>query len=133
VRLASILSTPFVTSNRTSLLVGAISIANVMLVSVTERTREIGIRMAIGARRRDVLVRFFAEATLLSLIGGAIGLTLGAALSVYMANVGEWPVRLSAPVAGATLVLAGLSGVIAGFYPAWRASRLDPIDALRYE
>lgn len=116
-----------------SLIVGAIGIANVMLVSVTERTREIGIRMAVGARGRDVLVQFLVESLLLATVGGAIGLALGAGLAEYMAIQGDWPVLLSFGVMGITLLLAAASGILAGFYPALRASRLDPIDALRYE
>ena len=116
-----------------SLIVGAIGIANVMLVSVTERTREIGIRIAIGARGRDVLVQFLTEAVVLAAAGGVLGLLLGAAVSRIMALQAGWPTLLSAPVMAAAVALAGLAGVAAGFYPALRASRLDPIDALRFE
>jgi putative ABC transport system permease protein len=116
-----------------SLVVGAIGIANVMLVSVTERTREIGIRMAVGARGRDVLFQFLTEAVVLAAIGGLVGLGLGAAASWIMAVKAEWPTLLSPSVMAGTVLLAGMAGVVAGFYPALRASRLDPIDALRYE
>jgi len=116
-----------------SLLVGAIGIANVMLVSVTERTREIGIRMAVGARGRDVLLQFLTEAVVLALVGGLLGLGLGAAVAKVMAVKAQWPTLLSPAVMGGTVLLAGLAGIAAGFYPALRASRLDPIDALRYE
>jgi putative ABC transport system permease protein len=116
-----------------SLLVGAIGIANVMLVSVTERTREIGIRMAIGARGRDVLVQFLTEAVVLASLGGLAGLALGIGVAKLVASRAEWPTLLSPPVMMGTVLLAGLSGVVAGFYPALRASRLDPIEALRYE
>jgi putative ABC transport system permease protein len=116
-----------------SLLVGAIGIANVMLVSVTERTREIGIRMAVGARGRDVLFQFLTEAVVLAVVGGLLGLGLGTGVAKYMALQAQWPTLLSAPVMGATMLLAGLAGIVAGFYPALRASRLDPIDALRFE
>jgi putative ABC transport system permease protein len=116
-----------------SLIVGGIGIANVMLVSVTERTREIGIRMAVGGRSRDILVQFLTEAVVLASVGGAIGLVLGVITSKWMATRFDWPTLLSAPVMAGTMLLAGLAGVVAGFYPALRASRLDPIDALRFE
>jgi putative ABC transport system permease protein len=116
-----------------SLVVGAIGIANVMLVSVTERTREIGIRMAVGARGRDVLFQFLIEAVVLAAIGGLVGLGLGTIVSYVMAVKAEWPTLLSPGIMAGTVLLAGLAGVVAGFYPALRASRLDPIDALRYE
>ena len=116
-----------------SLLVGAIGIANVMLVSVTERTREIGIRMAVGARGRDVLFQFLTEAVVLAVVGGLLGLGLGTGVAKYMAAQAQWPTLLSAPVMFGTMLLAGFAGVVAGFYPALRASRLDPIEALRFE
>jgi putative ABC transport system permease protein len=116
-----------------SLIVGAIGIANVMLVSVTERTREIGIRMAVGARGRDVLFQFLTEAVVLASVGGVIGLVFGIGISKWMAMKFDWPSLLSPPVMGATMLLAGFAGVVAGFYPALRASRLDPIEALRFE
>jgi putative ABC transport system permease protein len=116
-----------------SLLVGAIGIANVMLVSVTERTREIGIRMAVGARGRDVLFQFLTEAVVLAAVGGLAGIALGAGVSWIMAVKAQWPTLLSPGVMVGSVGLAGLAGVVAGFYPALRASRLDPIDALRYE
>ncbi len=116
-----------------SLIVGGIGIANVMLVSVTERTREIGIRMAVGGRSRDILFQFLTEAVLLATVGGVIGLSLGIGVSKWMAAKGDWPTLLSPAVMLGTMLAAGLSGVIAGFYPALRASRLDPIEALRFE
>jgi putative ABC transport system permease protein len=116
-----------------SLVVGAIGIANVMLVSVTERTREIGIRMAIGARGRDVLLQFLTEAVALAAAGGLVGIGVGAGATRVLATQAGWPVLLSPAVMIATVVLAGLAGVVAGFYPALRASRLDPIEALRFE
>jgi putative ABC transport system permease protein len=116
-----------------SLIVGGIGIANVMLVSVTERTREIGIRMAVGGRSRDILFQFLTEAVLLASVGGVIGLTLGIGVSKWMAAKGDWPTLLSPAVMLGTMLAAGLAGVIAGFYPAVRASRLDPIEALRFE
>jgi putative ABC transport system permease protein len=116
-----------------SLLVGAIGIANVMLVSVTERTREIGIRMAVGARARDVLLQFLTEAVALATVGGAIGLLVGIGVSKWTAIKFDWPTLLSVPAIAGTMLLAGFAGVVAGFYPALRASRLDPIEALRFE
>ena len=116
-----------------SLIVGAIGIANVMLVSVTERTREIGIRMAVGARGRDVLFQFLTEAVTLAAVGGLFGLGVGAATTKIMAAQAGWPTLLSPTVMAGAVVLAGLAGVVAGFYPALRASRLDPIEALRFE
>jgi putative ABC transport system permease protein len=116
-----------------SLVVGAIGIANVMLVSVTERTREIGIRMAVGARGRDVLLQFLTEAVVLAAVGGVAGLGLGALASWVMAVRADWPTLLSPAVMAGAVLLAGVAGVAAGFYPALRASRLDPIEALRYE
>ena len=116
-----------------SLIVGSIGIANVMLVSVTERTREIGIRMAVGGRRRDILFQFLTEAVVLAATGGVIGLALGIGAAQWMAVRSEWPTLLSPPVMLGMIVAAGLAGVIAGFYPALRASRLDPIEALRFE
>jgi putative ABC transport system permease protein len=114
-----------------SLLVGGIGIMNIMLVSVTERTREIGIRKAIGARERDILGQFLIEAVLLSLVGGALGIVLGVGVAVGVNAVGQrtsvvwWSILLAAGVAMAI-------GVFFGFYPARRAARLNPIDALRY-
>jgi macrolide transport system ATP-binding/permease protein len=116
-----------------SLLVGGIGIMNILLVSVTERTREIGIRMAIGARRVHVLLQFLAEAVLLSAAGGAAGILVGVAISQIISHVAEWPTLLS-PVA----ILGGFwfsaaVGIFFGYYPARKAAHLDPIEALRYE
>ena len=116
-----------------SLIVGAIGIANVMLVSVTERTREIGIRMAVGGRSRDILVQFLTEAVVLAIVGGLIGLAMGIGVSRWMSVRFQWPGLLSPIAMAGALLGAGFSGVIAGFYPALRASRLDPIEALRFE
>jgi putative ABC transport system permease protein len=116
-----------------SLIVGAIGIANVMLVSVTERTREIGIRMAVGGRSRDILVQFLTEAVVLAIVGGLIGLAMGVGVSRWMSVRFQWPGLLSPVAMVGALLGAGFSGVIAGFYPALRASRLDPIEALRFE
>ncbi|HET7785411.1 MAG TPA: ABC transporter permease [Myxococcales bacterium] len=116
-----------------SLIVGAIGIANVMLVSVTERTREIGIRMAVGGRGRDILVQFLTEAVVLAIVGGLIGLAVGIGVSRWMSVRFQWPGLLSPIAMAGALVGAGFSGIVAGFYPALRASRLDPIEALRFE
>ncbi|HEY3202217.1 MAG TPA: ABC transporter permease [Thermoanaerobaculia bacterium] len=116
-----------------SLLVGGIGIMNIMLVSVTERTREIGIRMAIGAKGRDIRTQFLIEALTLSIAGGAIGIALGLGASRILAWKAQWPILLSP---GAVILAFGFSaaiGVFFGFYPAQKASRLDPIEALRYE
>lgn len=116
-----------------SLIIGGIGIMNIMLVSVTERTREIGLRMAVGARGRDILAQFLIEAVTLSLIGGAIGVLLGAGATWAVGAFADWQVSLSA---GAVLLAVGFSGVVGvffGFYPARRAARLLPIQALRYE
>jgi len=116
-----------------SLGVGGIGIMNIMLVSVTERTREIGIRMAIGARGRDILLQFVTEAVTLSVIGGIIGIGLGFALSKIITIKLSWPTLIPSEwVVYAFLVSAGV-GIFFGFYPARKASQLDPIDALRYE
>jgi putative ABC transport system permease protein len=123
-----------------SLVVGGVGIMNIMLVSVTERTREIGIRMALGAKPSDILRQFLVEAVVLSSIGGVIGITLGVAASAGITAVinailpgSKWPFVVSVPAAVVALVFAAAVGVFFGFYPARRASRLDPIDALRYE
>ena len=116
-----------------SLLVGGVGIMNIMLVSVTERTREIGLRMAVGARARDILRQFMVEAVVLCLLGGALGILLGHGGSQLVKLVLRWPVETSpGAIAAAVFVSAGV-GIIFGFYPAWKASGLDPIDALRYE
>jgi putative ABC transport system permease protein len=116
-----------------SLLVGGIGIMNIMLVSVTERTREIGIRMAIGARGRDILLQFLIEAVTLSIIGGALGILGGIGVSQLIAAKMDWPtVTSTTSIVVAFLFSAGV-GIFFGFYPARKASKLDPIDALRYE
>ena len=116
-----------------SLLVGGIGIMNIMLVSVTERTREIGIRMAIGAKGRHVLAQFLLEAVVLSVVGGAIGILLGIAASELIARYAGWPVALGAGPVLMAFGFAALIGIFFGFYPARRAAALDPIDALRFE
>jgi putative ABC transport system permease protein len=116
-----------------SLLIGGVGIMNIMLVSVTERTREIGLRMAIGARGRDVLRQFLCEAVILSLGGGACGVLLGVFGTRVIAQMSSWPTRVSGNALLVALVFAAAIGVFFGYYPARRAARLDPIDALRYE
>ena len=116
-----------------SLVVGGISIMNIMLVSVTERTREIGLRMAVGARRRDILQQFLVESAALALFGGALGVVLGIAAAATIAWQAGWPVLVSPGAVLLAAVLAGLVGISFGLYPAYRASRLDPMIALRYE
>ena len=111
-----------------SLLVGGIGIMNIMLVSVTERTREIGLRMAIGARGRDVLLQFLVEAVVLSLFGGAIGIGLGFALSQGVTLWMSWPTAVSPQAVVVAFGFAAITGVFFGFYPARKAAALDPID-----
>ena len=116
-----------------SLLVGGIGIMNIMLVSVTERTREIGIRMSVGARERDILWQFLLEAVSLSALGGALGIGMGVAVSLVISKFAGWPTEISPVTAFIALAFSSLVGIFFGFYPARKASRLDPIEALRYE
>jgi ABC-type antimicrobial peptide transport system permease subunit len=116
-----------------SLLVGGVGIMNIMLVSVTERTREIGLRMAVGARAGDILRQFLFEAVVLCLLGGAIGIAVGCGGSWGVYHFLRWPTELSWPALVAAVAVSVAVGVIFGYYPAWKASRLDPIEALRYE
>jgi macrolide transport system ATP-binding/permease protein len=116
-----------------SLIVGGVGIMNIMLVSVTERTREIGIRMAVGARARDILRQFLIEAVVLCLAGGVVGILFGRGASVAITQFLHWPTLLSLPAIIASVAVACTVGIVFGFYPAWKASRLDPIEALRYE
>jgi ABC-type antimicrobial peptide transport system permease subunit len=116
-----------------SLIVGGVGIMNIMLVSVTERTREIGIRMAVGARSRDILRQFLVEAIVLCLAGGVLGILLGRGVSVAVTALLNWPTLPSLPAIVASVAVAAGVGILFGYYPAWKASRLDPIDALRYE
>jgi putative ABC transport system permease protein len=118
-----------------SLLVGGIGIMNIMLVSVTERTREIGVRMAVGARRLDILLQFLVEALIISLLGGGFGLLLGSMFADLLNNliVGFFRTQITTTVMITAVATASLVGVLSGLYPALKASRLDPVDALRYE
>jgi putative ABC transport system permease protein len=116
-----------------SLLVGGIGIMNIMLVSVTERTREIGLRMAIGARGKDVLLQFLVEAIVISLIGGLIGIALGFGLSAAVQKFMQWPAVISPNAIALAFGFAAVTGVFFGFYPARKAAGLDPIEALRFE
>ncbi len=116
-----------------SLLVGGIGIMNIMLVSVTERTREIGIRMAIGAKTWDIRLQFIVEALTLSLIGGVIGIILGISVSLALSSISGWPTVVSLLSILLAFSFSGFIGIFFGFYPAYKASLLNPIDALRYE
>ena len=116
-----------------SLVVGGVGIMNIMLVSVTERTREIGLRMAVGARSQHILRQFIVEATFLCLCGGATGIAVGRGASLLVRSILQWPTEGSLPAVVAAVAVSATIGVLFGFYPAWKASRLDPIEALRYE
>ncbi len=116
-----------------SLVVGGVGIMNIMLVSVTERTKEIGLRMAVGARGKDILTQFLAEAVLLCIIGGVLGLALGRGSSMMVQRFLKWPVEPSVAAIIASIAVSAIVGIVFGFYPAWKASRMDPIEALRYE
>jgi putative ABC transport system permease protein len=116
-----------------SLLVGGIGIMNIMLVSVTERTREIGLRLAVGARTRDILRQFLAEAVSLSVVGGMIGVVLGVGVSQGLTRSLGWPTLLTTSAIAIAFAFAGAVGVFFGYYPARKAANLDPIEALRYE
>ncbi len=116
-----------------SLIVGGVGIMNIMLVSVTERTREIGLRMAVGARPEDILRQFLVEAVVLCLMGGFMGILLGRGAAELLHYVLNWPIEISLPAIVAAISVSAGVGIIFGYYPAWKASRLDPIEALRYE
>ncbi|HEY1381854.1 MAG TPA: ABC transporter permease, partial [Gemmataceae bacterium] len=116
-----------------SLLVGGVGVMNIMLVAVTERTREIGLRMAVGAKPADVLLQFLGEAVFLALLGGLIGVTLGLGGAFALGAALDWPVVVPPGAVVLAFVVSAAVGVTFGFYPAWKASRLDPINALRYE
>jgi putative ABC transport system permease protein len=116
-----------------SLLVGGIGIMNIMLVSVTERTREIGLRLAIGARERDILLQFLVEAVVLSVAGGLLGILLGVGGATLVAHFMKWPVLVTPFWITLAFGISGAIGVAFGYWPARKAARLDPIEALRYE
>jgi putative ABC transport system permease protein len=115
-----------------SLFVGGVGVMNVMFVSVTERTREIGIRKAIGARRRSILLQFLFESSLICLLGGIIGVAISAGITAIL-NATLMPASLSPFIILVALVVSVFTGVVAGMIPAWRGAKLDPIEALRYE
>ena len=116
-----------------SLLVGGIGIMNIMLVSVTERTREIGIRMAVGARSRDIMLQFLVEAVVMAATGGLIGILLGIGSSELIKQWAQWPTLINPAIIAIAFLFSGAVGVFFGFYPAKKAANLDPIEALRYE
>jgi len=116
-----------------SLLVGGIGIMNIMLVSVTERTREIGIRMAVGAKAGDIRLQFLIEALVLSLLGGLVGIAIGAVCAGLISHLAGWPIVISLWSIVLAVGFSGFIGVFFGYYPAYKASLLNPIDALRYE
>ena len=116
-----------------SLVVGGIGIMNIMLVSVTERTREIGLRMAVGAKGQDVLWQFLVEAMALSLAGGMVGVGLGFAIAEGLTQFLQWPTSVSSDAVAVSVGFAALIGIVFGFYPAWKGAQLDPIESLRFE
>lgn len=130
---AQIMTVLLVSIASVSLLVGGIGIMNIMLVSVTERTREIGIRMAVGASDRDVQIQFLSEAVALSIFGGSLGVLLGVLGSRIVANVLHWPIRVSPQAICVAALFSAAVGIFFGYYPARKAAQLDPIEALRFE
>jgi putative ABC transport system permease protein len=130
---AETMSTLLAFTAAVSLIVGGVGVMNIMLVSVTERTREIGLRMAIGARRRDILAQFLTEAVALSMIGGLIGVLLGVGGAAAFTAMGDWPAVVYPEAVLVAFSVSAVVGIFFGFYPARKASRLDPIEALRRE
>lgn len=130
---ASLMTTLLLVVALISLIVGGVGIMNIMLVSVTERTHEIGLRMAVGARAHDILRQFLMEAILLCLAGGAFGILLGRGCSYLVTKFLQWPTLISLTAISIAVLVSASVGIIFGYYPAWKASRLDPIEALRYE
>ena len=116
-----------------SLIVGGVGIMNIMLVSVTERTREIGLRMAVGAKKRDILRQFLVESVVICFFGGVVGIIVGHCASTVLASVMNWPSTISYSAIILSVGVSVLVGVVFGYYPAWKAAKLDPIEALRYE
>jgi len=116
-----------------SLVVGGIGIMNIMLVSVTERTREIGLRMAVGAKGQDVLWQFLVEAMALSLVGGFLGVVLGFGISQGLTQFLQWPTSVPPEAVAISVGFAAVIGIVFGFYPAWKGAQLDPIESLRFE
>jgi len=131
--ISSSFSAVFVSLAGISLVVGGIVIMNIMLVSVTERTREIGIRMAVGAEPHHILTQFLIEALSLSIAGGLIGVAFGVGTATWLAHRFHWPVLIQPDVIAVSVGFSALVGIVFGIYPAWKASQLDPIDALRFE
>ena len=132
-RTAELMGTLLLVVAAISLVVGGVGIMNIMLVSVTERTREIGLRMAVGARRHHILQQFLVEAVLLCLAGGVLGILAGRGASILVREFEHWPTGVSVPAIVISVLVAAGVGIVFGFYPAWKASRLDPIEALRHE
>ena len=114
-----------------SIIVGGLGIMNIMLVAVTERTREIGVRMAVGATRRDIIIQFVIEAVVLCLIGGGTGVIFGSLLAALVCKILEWKFMLSLMIVSGALAISTIIGLIFGIYPAWKASKLMPVEALR--